>query len=93
VTRGTTPSWRQNKSLGKVRPDQVKKIAREMLKRYPDKFTADFESNKKLLSSLSKFSSVRLRNRIAGYITRLVAITQAAEKAEAEEAEEEEEAK
>jgi len=77
--------------LGKVRPERVKKIAKEMLKRYPDKFTTDFENNKKLLGSLSKISSVRLRNRIAGYITRLVAITKAAEKAEAEEAAEEEE--
>jgi len=82
--------------LGKVRPERVKKIAKEMLKRYPDRFTTDFESNKKLLGSLSKISSVRLRNRIAGYITRLVAIAKAAEKAEAEEvaeAEEEEETK
>ena len=72
--------------MGKVRPERVKKIAKEMLKRYPDKFTTDFENNKKILGSLSKISSVRLRNRIAGYITRLVAISKAAEKAEAEEA-------
>jgi len=63
----------------------VKKVAKELLQRYPDRFTADFESNKKLLESLSKISSVRLRNRIAGYVTRLVAIAKAAEKAEAEE--------
>jgi len=77
--------------LGKVRPERVKKIAKELLKRYPARFTTDFESNKKLLGSVSKISSVRLRNRIAGYITRLVAITKAAEKAEAEEAAEAEE--
>jgi len=69
-----------------VRPERVKKVAKELLKRYPGRFTADFESNKKLLESFSKIPSVRLRNRIAGYITRLVAITKAAEKAEAEEA-------
>jgi len=72
--------------LGKVRPERVKKIAKELLKRYTDKFTTDFESNKKLLESFSKIPSVRLRNRIAGYITRLVAISKAAQKAEAEEA-------
>ena len=77
--------------MGKVRPERVKKIAKELLKRYPDRFTTNFENNKKLLGSLSKISSVRLRNRIAGYITRLVAITKAAEKAEAEEAAEVEE--
>jgi len=72
--------------LGKVRPERVKKIAKELLKRYPDKFTTEFEDNKKVLGSVSKIPSVRLRNRIAGYITRLVAISKAAEKAEAEEA-------
>lgn len=77
--------------MGKVRPERVKKIARELVRRHPDKFTADFESNKKLLESLTKISSTRLRNRIAGYVTRLIAITQAAETAETEEAIEEEE--
>lgn len=76
--------------MGKVRPERVKKIAKELLKRYPDRFTTNFENNKKLLGSLSKVSSARLRNRIAGYITRLVAISKAAEKGEEEEAEEEE---
>jgi len=77
--------------LGKVRPERVKKIARELLKRYPDKFTTDFESNKKLLESLIKTTSVKLRNRIAGYVTRLVAIAQTAEVAEEKEAAVEEE--
>jgi len=72
--------------LGKVRPERVKKVAKELLKRYPARFTTDFESNKKLLGSVAKIPTIRLRNRIAGYITRLVAITKAAEKAEAEEA-------
>jgi small subunit ribosomal protein S17e len=81
-----------------VRPERVKKVAKELLKRYPDKFTTEFENNKKLLGSVAKIPSIRLRNRIAGYITRLVAISKAAEKAEAEEAaevaeEEEEEGK
>lgn len=78
--------------MGKVRPERVKKIARELLKRYPDKFTTDFESNKKLLESLTKISSAKLRNRIAGYVTRLIAIARTAEVAAEEEAAVEEEA-
>jgi small subunit ribosomal protein S17e len=74
--------------LGKVRPEAVKKIAREMIKRYPDRFTTDFEENKKLLESLLEISSIRLRNRIAGYITRLAAIAKAAETTQADETEE-----
>jgi len=74
--------------LGKVRSDAVKKISREMIKRYPDRFTIDFEENKKSLEPLLVIPSIRLRNRIAGYITRLVAIAKAAETMQAEETEE-----
>ena len=74
--------------MGKVRPEKVKKLARELLKRYPDKFTSDFESNKKTLITVTTATSAKLRNRIAGYVTRLVAIAKAAEKAQAEETEE-----
>jgi small subunit ribosomal protein S17e len=49
----------------------VKRIARELVERFPDKFTTDFETNKKLVESLTNISSTKLRNRVAGYITRL----------------------
>lgn len=67
--------------MGNVRPENVKRIARELIKRYPDKFTANFEENKKILSSVAFVPSARLRNSIAGYITRLVAISQSAKAA------------
>jgi len=66
----------------------VKRIARELVKRYPDKFTTDFENNKKLVKSLTNTSSKRLTNRIAGYVTRLLTITQAAQASQASESEE-----
>ena len=62
--------------LGNVRPEKVKRIARELIRKFPDKFTADFEENKKILSSIALIPSTRLRNSIAGYITRLVSISQ-----------------
>jgi small subunit ribosomal protein S17e len=71
--------------LGKVRQEHVKQKARELLKLYPDKFTADFQNNKKMVESLVHIYSSRLRNRIAGYITRLLAIKQAQDEEEAEE--------
>jgi small subunit ribosomal protein S17e len=58
-------------SLGKVRTDTVKRISRELLKRFPDRFTGDFESDKQVVNDLVITPSKRLRNRIAGYITRL----------------------
>lgn len=72
--------------MGKVRPEKVKKVARELVKRYPDKLTTDFESNKKMLESMATINSPKLRNLIAGYITRLKAIQKAAEAAESVEA-------
>jgi small subunit ribosomal protein S17e len=59
------------KARGKVRPELEKKIARELVERFPDKFTTDFENNKKLVESLTNISSSKLRNRVAGYTTQL----------------------
>ena len=59
------------KAWGKARTDLEKKIARELVERFPDKFTTDFENNKKLVESFTNISSKKLRNRVAGYITQL----------------------
>jgi small subunit ribosomal protein S17e len=71
--------------LGKVRTEQVKKIARELLDRFPDKFTTDFENNKKFVDALTNISSTKLRNRVAGYTTRLASIIYGPQDSEVEE--------
>ncbi|MBE0512058.1 30S ribosomal protein S17e [Candidatus Bathyarchaeota archaeon] len=71
--------------MGKVRTEHVKRMARELVERFPDKFTTDFENNKKLVNALTNISSTKLRNRIAGYTTRLIAITYGAGAPESEE--------
>lgn len=73
--------------MGKVRTELVKRIARELVERFPDKFTTDFETNKKLVESLTNISSTKLRNRVAGYTTRLATPTQGAEASETEKTE------
>jgi small subunit ribosomal protein S17e len=57
--------------LGKVRTETVKRVSRELLRKYPDRFAGDFESDKAVVNELVLTSSKRLRNRIAGYVTRL----------------------
>ena len=57
--------------MGNVRTEKVKRIARELLRRYPDRFTADYEQNKKVLMTLVNLPSKKLRNMIAGYVTGL----------------------
>ena len=58
--------------MGKVRPSFIKTTARKLLEMYPDQFTTDFEENKKKVAELTNITSKRVRNRVAGYITRLV---------------------
>ncbi len=74
-----------------MRPEYVKKIARELIGLYPSKFTGDFQNNKVAIGSVAKVHSSKLRNRIAGYITRLKSID--VEKASEDEEETEEENK
>lgn len=59
--------------MGNVRPEKVKKIAHELVKRYPSKFSSNFEENKRIVMSVANIPSTKLRNRIVGYITRLMA--------------------
>lgn len=56
--------------MGNVRPAYIKKIARELVERYPDRFSGDFEHNKKVVSMLTDVQSKRIRNAVAGYVTR-----------------------
>jgi small subunit ribosomal protein S17e len=68
-----------------VRTEQVKRIARQLLDKYPNKFTADFENNKKLVDELTNISSTKLRNRVAGYTARLANTMYGSEAPESEE--------
>jgi small subunit ribosomal protein S17e len=57
--------------LGKVRTETVKRAARELIERFPEKFTNEYEANKAAVNQVLKAPSKKLRNRIAGYVTRL----------------------
>jgi small subunit ribosomal protein S17e len=60
--------------MGKIRTKLVKRVARELLSRYPELFKRDFEYNKKVVAKLAVIPSKKLRNQIAGYITHLLAV-------------------
>jgi len=47
-------------------------MANELLERYPDKFTSDFNENKETIKNFAIVLSKELRNKIAGYITKNV---------------------
>lgn len=56
--------------MGNIRPTYIKRVAIELVERYPERFTADFEHNKKAVSDLADIQGKSMRNRIAGYVTR-----------------------
>ncbi len=59
--------------MGSVRTEQIKRTAKELVRRFPDKFTHDFESNKHMVAILVSGGSLKVKNQIAGYITRFLA--------------------
>lgn len=67
--------------MGKIRIRVVKRTARELLEKYPDLFTRDFEQNKTLVSRLVETQSKKMRNLVAGYVTHLVAVKEKKAKA------------
>ncbi len=60
--------------MGKVRTVLIKKVSKELINKYPNVFTTDFEINKRLLDKYLEIDSKHLRNRISGYIVNLLKI-------------------
>ena len=55
--------------MGKVKTEQVKRLAKELIERFPERFSNNFDENKQAVSDLTQGSTTRIRNQIAGYIT------------------------
>lgn len=68
--------------------DRVRRISEEILAKYPNAFGTDYQTNKEQLNKIAIVHSKMLRNKIAGYITKILG--NAATNAEEEEAAREE---
>lgn len=62
--------------LGKVKTEQIKRIGKALMARFPSKFSTNFDENKHAVSSLTEGATPRVRNQVAGYITRTYALAQ-----------------
>jgi len=58
--------------MGRIKTTLIKRNVQELIQKYPDKFTNDFNENKKIVTETTELHSKKLRNVMAGYITRLV---------------------
>jgi small subunit ribosomal protein S17e len=52
--------------------DRIKRISNEVMNEYSDRFGTDFSTNKQSLNEISIVRSKGLKNKIAGYITKIL---------------------
>ncbi|MEK6899942.1 MAG: 30S ribosomal protein S17e [Nanoarchaeota archaeon] len=57
--------------MGRIKTTFIKRKTKELLKMHGEKFATDFEQNKKVASQYISGGSKKIRNVIAGYLTRL----------------------
>ena len=56
--------------MGRVKSVSVKTLGDDIIREHTKELTADFEGNKKALSGIMDIKSKRIRNVLAGYITK-----------------------
>jgi small subunit ribosomal protein S17e len=49
--------------------DRVRRIAQSLMQDNPGRFSADYESNKKVVGEVAYFRTKQLKNKVIGYIT------------------------
>ncbi|MCS3901114.1 30S ribosomal protein S17e [Methanococcus voltae] len=63
--------------MGRIRQTFIKRAGDELVERFAEKFTTDFDSNKKAVEEVALIETKTLRNRVAGYVTAKVKKMQA----------------
>lgn len=58
--------------IGAIKHRYIKSAAEKLVKSFPEKFTADFKTDKDALKELKVVESAHVRNKIAGSIVHLV---------------------
>ena len=55
--------------MGRIKSIAIKNLAKAIAEEHKDRFSTDFENNKKAVSEFRKIDSKKIRNMVAGYIT------------------------
>ena len=58
--------------MGRVRTKTVKRAARQLIEKFYPKMSLDFHYNKRVLNDVAIVPSKRIRNKIAGYASKLM---------------------
>jgi small subunit ribosomal protein S17e len=55
-----------------IKPTYIKALGMELLAGYGNRFSNNFDENKQIVTEVTSVESKRVRNRVAGYITRKI---------------------
>ncbi len=57
--------------MGRIKTRYIKRIGIKLFSQHSDNFKKDFDKNKEFINDLVEVKSKKLRNILAGYVTRL----------------------
>jgi len=57
--------------MGRIKTKRVKRISNELYSENKPEFKDDYRENKEVVNKLIRIPSKKLRNQIAGYVTRM----------------------
>jgi len=58
--------------MGRIKTQLIKRISNKLIKEHGNEFKKDFKENKDIVAKLADIPSKKIRNVIAGYVTRLI---------------------
>lgn len=58
--------------IGRIKTVLAKRVSKQLVREHPEEFNEDFDKNKEILKKYAVIKSTKLRNVIAGYVSRLV---------------------
>ena len=58
--------------MGRIKTKMIKRISKKLVRSHESELKDNFEENKQAVSRLAEMPSKKLRNTIAGYVTRMM---------------------
>ncbi len=55
-----------------IKPTYIKAMGLDLIQAYGNRFSNNFDENKQIVGEVTTIESKRVRNRVAGYITRKI---------------------
>jgi len=55
-----------------IKPTYIKALGLELLEGYGNRFSNNFDENKQIVAEVTSIDSKRVRNRVAGFVTRKI---------------------